>query len=64
MNLQPLFTTARVITAVYRIASTTLLLLYLAQRVSDGRKISRSRRVDNAGAYRSGYPSHTERKEF
>jgi hypothetical protein len=33
MNFQPLFTTARVVTAVYRIASTTLLLMYLARRV-------------------------------
>lgn len=32
MNLQPLFTTSRVITAVYRIVSTTLLLAYLAKR--------------------------------
>jgi len=34
MNFQPLFSTARVVTAVYRIASTTLLLIYLAKRVS------------------------------
>lgn len=46
MNFQPLFTTARVITAVYRVASTTLLLLYLAQRVSEGRKFSRVRRIE------------------
>lgn len=32
MNLQPLFTTSRVITAVYRIISTTLLLAYLVKR--------------------------------
>lgn len=44
MNLQPLFTTARVITSVYRIVSTTLLLMYIAKRVRDGRKISRRRR--------------------
>lgn len=53
MNLQPLFTTARVITAVYRIASTTLLLIYLAQRVSEGRKFSRSRRMSEPGEYRA-----------
>lgn len=41
MNLQPLFTTARVITAVYRIVSTTLLLTYLARRVRDGRMVSK-----------------------
>jgi len=45
MNFQPLFTTARVITAVYRIASTTLLLLYLAQRISNGRKTARHQRT-------------------
>jgi hypothetical protein len=42
MNLQPLFTTSRVITAIYRIASTSLLLIYLVNRVRQGRKISRS----------------------
>lgn len=50
MNLQPLFTTARVVTAIYRIASTTLLLFYLAQRVSEGRKVPRSRKITD-GAY-------------
>lgn len=43
MNFQPLFTTARVITAVYRVASTTLLLLYLAQRLNEGRVTTRRR---------------------
>jgi hypothetical protein len=38
MNLQPLFTTARVMTAVYRIASTALLLVYLAKRVGSGKE--------------------------
>ncbi len=47
INFQPLFTTARVITAVYRIASTTLLLIYLVHRVSEGKKIYRGRRVDS-----------------
>jgi hypothetical protein len=40
MNFQPLFTTARVITAVYRIASTTLLLIYLAQRLKTQRRVN------------------------
>lgn len=44
MNLQPLFTASRVVTAVYRIASTTLLLFYLARRVSSGDEFSRERR--------------------
>lgn len=43
INFQPLFTTARVVTAVYRVASTSLLLLYLAQRVRSGRKHTRRR---------------------
>jgi hypothetical protein len=42
MNLQPLFTTSRVITAIYRIASTSLLLIYLVNRVREGRKFSKS----------------------
>lgn len=46
MNFQPLFTTARVITAVYRIASTTLLLVYLSRRLSSGRKTPGQRRID------------------
>lgn len=41
MNLQPLFTTARVIRAVYQITSTSLLLIYLARRVRRGQRISR-----------------------
>ncbi len=56
MNLQPLFTTARVITAVYRIASTTLLLVYLAQRVAEGKRVPRGRRVpDDDVQYRREY---------
>lgn len=42
MNFVPLFTTARVITAIYRITSTTLLLLYLARRVSQRKPIPRA----------------------
>jgi hypothetical protein len=37
MNFQPLFTTSRVITAVYRTVSTTVLLYYLAKRMKEGR---------------------------
>lgn len=44
MNLQLLFTTSRVITAVYRIASTSLLLYYLAQRLKEGRRDHRATR--------------------
>ena len=44
MNLQPLFTTARVVTAIYRIASTTLLLIYLARRVSSRSSAPQPRR--------------------
>ncbi len=41
MNLQPLFTTARVVTAGYRIISTTLLLYYLTRRIRNGRDVPR-----------------------
>lgn len=44
MNFQPLFTTTRVVTATYRIISTTLLLLYLARRVRDKRPIPNAAR--------------------
>jgi hypothetical protein len=44
MNFQPLFTTARVVTAVYRVASTTLLLIYLAHQLRHGRKFSNPQR--------------------
>lgn len=37
MNFEPLFVTARVLHAVYRIASTALLLVYLAKRPSSKR---------------------------
>jgi hypothetical protein len=47
MMLQPLFTTARVITATYRIISTTMLLIYIAKRIKDGRETPRNgRRAD------------------
>lgn len=39
INFQPLFTTARVVTAIYRVTSTTLLLLYLARRVRERKTI-------------------------
>lgn len=41
INFNPLYTTARVVTAIYRVASTTLLLLYLGKRIKDGRKFRR-----------------------
>jgi hypothetical protein len=44
MNFQPLFTTARVVTATYRVISTTLLLLYLARRVREKRPIPNATR--------------------
>lgn len=48
LNLNHLFLASRVVTAVYRIVSTTLLLAYMARRVSEGRKIRRtSRRFDD-----------------
>jgi len=59
MHFQHLFTTARVVTAVYRIASTTLLLIYLAQRVHDGRKFPGRRRASPGGVYRGGGLSHS-----
>lgn len=41
MNLQPLFTSARVVTAVYRIVSTTMLLAYLASRIAQRKPVKR-----------------------
>lgn len=38
MNFQPLYTTARVMTALYRVVSTALLLTYLVRRVSTGER--------------------------
>lgn len=35
MNFQPLFTTSRVVVAVYKTVSTTVLLYYLLKRLSD-----------------------------
>ena len=37
MNLAPLFTTTRVVVAVYRTLSTTVLLFYLAKRIKEQR---------------------------
>jgi hypothetical protein len=42
MTFEPLFTTARVVTAIYRIASTSLLMIYLVSRVRQGRKYKRN----------------------
>jgi hypothetical protein len=36
MNLEPLFTTSRVVVAVYRTLSTTVLLYYLLKRMKAG----------------------------
>lgn len=44
MNFQPLFTTSRVVVAVYRTVSTTVLLYYLMRRLKDGRSAPRARR--------------------
>jgi hypothetical protein len=44
MNFQPLFTASRVITATYRVISTSLLLLYLARRVREKRPIPNATR--------------------
>jgi hypothetical protein len=45
---EPLFIAARVISAIYRILSTTLLLFYIIKRMIDGRKATRiSRRARN-----------------
>lgn len=43
-DLQLLFTTSRVVTAVYRIVSTTILLAYIAKRAREGKRISRTSR--------------------
>jgi hypothetical protein len=46
-NLELLFVTSRVVTAIYRIVSTTILLGYIARRMREGKRISRtSRRLD------------------
>lgn len=44
MNFEPLFLTARVVAATYRIVSTALLLYYLTKQINDGREISRTSR--------------------
>jgi hypothetical protein len=47
MNFNNLFTTARVLRAVYQTVSTTVLLYYMAKRAKEGKKITRpSRRFD------------------
>lgn len=42
LRLDHLFITARVVTAIYRITSTTLLLIYLARRIKQGKPIPRA----------------------
>ena len=37
MSFEPLFMTSRVVVAVYRTLSTTILLYYLAKRMREGR---------------------------
>jgi hypothetical protein len=50
MNFTTLFTTARVLRAVYQTVSTSLLLYYMARRAREGKRVTRpSRRFD---AYR------------
>lgn len=44
MNFQPLFTASRVITAVYRVVSTTVLLAYLARRLKEKPKRTKTYR--------------------
>lgn len=56
MNLTHLFTMSRVVTAVYRIISTTLLLFYLGKKLREKKRMSRSRKsvieaVDNWPPY-------------
>lgn len=51
LTLQTLFTTSRVVTAVYRIVSTAMLLTYIARRAAQGRRYS-GRRDD----YQDGRP--------
>ncbi len=59
MNFEPLFTTARVVTAIYRITSTTLLLYYIAKRMRQGKAIPRA-----SQRYREiqGYPIDREER--
>ncbi len=48
MNFEHLFTTTRVVSSIYKLAATTLLLYYLVQHVArkdrDGRKVYRTSR--------------------
>lgn len=46
MNFQPLFTTSRVVAALYRTVSTTVLLYFLMKRLKDGRVHKRHRQFD------------------
>ena len=54
MNLQPLFTTARVIRAVYQITSTSLLMVYIIKRMRRGQRISKVDRRLGARDMREG----------
>lgn len=48
MNFKALFTTTRVVSSIYKLAATTLLIYYLVQHVTqkdrDGRKVFRTGR--------------------
>jgi hypothetical protein len=47
MNFNNLFTTARVLRAIYQTVSTSLLLYYMARRAKQGKRVTRpSRRLD------------------
>lgn len=46
MNFTHLFTTARVLRAVYQTVSTTVLLYYLGKRLKDGKGLRRRTRLD------------------
>ena len=46
MNLTALFTTARVLRAIYQTVSTATLLYYMGKRAREGRRITRGRRHD------------------
>ena len=54
MNFQPLFTTSRVVVAVYRTVSTTVLLYYLLKRISD-KKPPRNRGIQSNGNYDNNF---------
>lgn len=56
MSFEPLFLSARVITAVYRIMSTALLIAYIVRTKPDGRELRRARRRGERSVGDGGYP--------